>query len=82
MPWLSSLLCGATCGYCVGRVPRHAHGPKRPGGMIAAADERWRPIDRVAASNLTYASFVEMYKRPGVPVIVEGWLNAHPQLER
>lgn len=46
------------------------------------AEDRWQPIDRVAASNLSYSSFVKLYKTPGKPVILEGWLQDHPQLER
>ena len=32
-------------------------------------------MDRVAAANLTYEDFVARYKAPGVPVIIEGWLD-------
>jgi len=101
VPWLSALLCGSTCGFCVGRRLRidsskHAASWHSNAATAAATDfttnpaneapiggeDRWQPIARVHASNLTYASFVNLYKAPGQPVILEGWLQEHPQLER
>ena len=90
------MLCGSTCGYCIGRRLRidsnnnvAAAAAPSTGDSTATnlhkapvAEDRWQPIDRVAASNLSYSSFVKLYKTPGKPVILEGWLQDHPQLER
>ena len=70
-PPLSRLLCGTTCGFCVDGRERAVPSPLR-----------WGAIDRVAWGSITYEQFEERYKRPGVPVVITGFADAHPAMRR
>ena len=76
LPPAKQLLCTHTCGWCPDSTEGVSSTSSSP--RIQNGSPKWRPIDRVHWSNFTYNFFVETYKKKSRPVIIEGWLDQHP----
>jgi hypothetical protein len=72
VPWMTRLLCPMTCGWC-------EKGENKVENNIQT-NKKWKQIDKVHISNITYEEFLEKYKKPGIPVVIQGWLEAQPSM--
>jgi hypothetical protein len=71
-PLASAWMCGRTCGWC----PRDSSIP-----AAGKAPSKWKPMERVKSADLSYEVFVEKYKKTSTPVVIEGWLDEHPEFK-
>ena len=71
-PSASALLCGKTCGWC----PRGSNIP-----AAGSTPTKWKSMARIKAGDLSYAAFVEQFKKTSTPVVIEGWLDNYPEFK-
>jgi len=71
-PSASALLCGRTCGWC----PHDSSVP-----AAGSTPSKWKPMARVKSRDLNYSTFVEKFKKTSTPVVIEGWLDEHPEFK-
>jgi len=65
-------MCGRACGWC----PRDSSIP-----AAGKAPSKWKPMERVISADLSYEVFVEKFKKTSTPVVIEGWLDGHPEFK-